>query len=1249
MKPKQLFFLMILPLFLGMSLKLELEESFFRIKPYLQLYGEGNIQITWFSDQNAESQLVVKNAEGAVVWESAVDGENVPEIYYTSQEKAQSISDLPQGSWLFSDQTFRYRVALPDLPAGKNYSYEVTLGSEKFSADFKTKPDQDWESFRFIALSDSETEPAGRDRHRPWGPGNPLLRPFGLTVPDLWKEKFGFTSQSGIEVPHYMLTETQGYSENLKVIKSRNPDFIVMPGDLTQGGGYQPAWDEFFRHNAGELDEILTRFPILPALGNWENYGGISGGYQYNERGEFAPKVGRTRFHTYFETPEEDPLKKHRQSYYRVDYGPVTILTLDSSNGTPDQSADDFSEEEKISGKELTELGTDTQENFTAAEYQSNGGTDLSGFAQGSDQYIWLEANLKEASESGQLIFVQYHHIAYSSGEHGVPLNHELNIGQSGVPMRILNQLLEEYGVIAVLSGHDELFERSVVDENGDGKSILYYDVGVAGDGIFGVKRDYRSSPFPKVDYNSFKAWTADENSEEIWNTAGTNPVITDGGKHYGHLEINVTKVKDGDKTFARIDFTPVYIFPVMNDSYELQSVERRVYNDEFSVMVELEVQESTIEPLFKSAIRVELDENGRAETSLQDYLENEVQEEWEVVYSRSEIYTCTDLSGTENELKITDSKGNTWTKVVLVEVVDTIPPDFEATNANLPFDKTIGKVTLSPDDFYIRTEYIYENCLNTYPVSIDLSKTEITCADLNPDGSYDPITVDITLTDHSGNSTTKTRTVDLNVFESKKVSLTALNELYEGGEVELKLGEELDYDVLSWYRYDQLIEGEKGNSLIVKEIGLYVAEIQLSNGCQVKSEVLNLEQSEFDFPELKAEFLLELGENGKADLGPESIFKTWPLENSNWTVSLSQSLFDCTDLGEKQLEVTIQDENSNTWTRNFDLVIADKLAPKLVVKNLEVELDVSIGKVELTKELLIQEFSDNCGQVAFGISQTEVTCEDIGKEVEIRVVAEDFSGNRTEKIAVVTVKRFESDPIQIQGESIICEGESARLEVSSEKPFEVVQWRRNGQKIEGQTGKVLETGEPGVYQALIRYEGACLTETNDFEVEFAKFPEGEIVQDGSKLVAPEGAKSYQWYRNGELMEGETSQLLELNKMGSYEVELENEAGCKKRLSAIEVTISGLLSKLDVIELILYPNPASHRIQVKLPVDFGVEIVQFEVFSMDGKRVTESIFSRKVNDNELELEVEKLSSGVYLVWVMDVEGRSYLGRFSKVE
>ncbi|WP_339865085.1 hypothetical protein [uncultured Algoriphagus sp.] len=419
----------------------------YRVLPYLQVYDQGKIQLTWIGSTLSTSSITIKSQEGVILFSQDVVGQALPEVFYTEAEKNQSIPGLEKGSWLQSDQAFKYQAQVT-LPPGVKVSYRVLLGGFPFESSFKTPKDKDkWEKIRFVALADSETEPKGRVTYREWLPGQPLFRPF--TIPQLWKQKFGTSTIQGFEIPNYVLSEQKGYAENLKIINSRDIDFMVMPGDLVQGGGYQPGWDEFFRHNAGEFDQGFTEYPVIPSFGNWENFGALNGGYGDGEGGEFAPFVSRRRYQAYFKTPVSDPLQKHGQSYYRSDYGPVTILTVDSSNGTPDQLASDFDGTTKLKGKEFTTPGTDTQENYTEATYKARGGKDLSSFGPGSDQYIWLEENLKDASENCQLIFVQYHHIAFSSGEHGVPLNHELSIGQVGTPMRVLNPMLEKYGVVA--------------------------------------------------------------------------------------------------------------------------------------------------------------------------------------------------------------------------------------------------------------------------------------------------------------------------------------------------------------------------------------------------------------------------------------------------------------------------------------------------------------------------------------------------------------------------------------------------------------------------------------------------------------------------------------------------------------------------------------------------------------------------------------------------------------------------------
>lgn len=278
--------------------------------------------------------MTIHDNLGSQVFSGSISGFEVSEFYYTQAEKNQSIIGLGSAIWIGPGKYFKYEKNLT-LEPNKNYTYTVNLGGQIFTSKFNTAPSlNDWQSIRFIALSDSETEPRGRVINRAWYPGNPLFRLF--PVPSFWKSVFGTTIEQGIEIPNYMLTEQKGFSENLKILKSRNPDFVLMPGDLVQGGGYMPGWDEFWRHTSGEFDQVFDKFPIIPAIGNWEAFGGLNGGYGFNEQGAFNPVLGRNRFHRFFEFPTEDIDQKHRQSYYPTDYGPITILTLDTSNGTPD-------------------------------------------------------------------------------------------------------------------------------------------------------------------------------------------------------------------------------------------------------------------------------------------------------------------------------------------------------------------------------------------------------------------------------------------------------------------------------------------------------------------------------------------------------------------------------------------------------------------------------------------------------------------------------------------------------------------------------------------------------------------------------------------------------------------------------------------------------------------------------------------------------------------------------------------------
>ena len=259
---------------------------------------------------------------------------------------------------------YMHRVRVDGLTAGTTYNYSVTQGATTHNASFRTAPGAN-SNVRFLVYADSETEPESTGKFEPYG------------------------TTSG----KYWFDQTQGYRNNLQMMTSRNPDFIAIAGDLVEAGNEQRDWDEFWKHNAGTYGNIAGYVPILPAMGNHENHSGNDGGGGFYTTP--LANAAAARYRAYFETPDNgsgNPAVQDR--YYRVDYGPITYITLDSSNGLPNSSVKD-------------------------TNWYLDGASDAPDFNPGSAQYQWLEQQLADAQATSRFTFVQFHHVPYSVGPHG--------------------------------------------------------------------------------------------------------------------------------------------------------------------------------------------------------------------------------------------------------------------------------------------------------------------------------------------------------------------------------------------------------------------------------------------------------------------------------------------------------------------------------------------------------------------------------------------------------------------------------------------------------------------------------------------------------------------------------------------------------------------------------------------------------------------------------------------------------------
>lgn len=498
------------------------EDSSFQILPYVQNPTPDGITFRWATRTNVPARLTVSDGNESLQYMSSPRQPVTLAYNVFGDEISDNSARIPyftsiQISGLRSGVTYKYSIEFPAT------DHSGINPQSPYSGTFRTTPDC-LQPVRFMVYSDSETEPES-----------------STSPPVAWPVAEGVNRPSGID--HYLVNQTIGYQENLKIIAERNPDFLCIVGDLVESGGEQRDWDEFWRHVAGDYGTLASSCPIFPAIGNHENFGGPGafGGYSAD-----ASNFGVGKYLTYFEVPSNGASRpEHHGRYYRIDYGPITLITVDSSDGLPHQTESDTN--------------------------HSLSGSHAPDFNPGSEQYLWLEKQLQDAQQKARFTFVQFHHTPYGSGPHSVPFGKEGFSGQSGIAMRVLTPLFQRYGVDAVLCGHDEMQERSLVsgaEKLPDGTErehqIHFFDVGMGGDGLRGPSKNAE---------NPFRKYLAHTDNPEVWD----GKRLVSGGKHYGHLEVNVAP---DDMGKWKVTIEPVHAFPLMNSDGQVTGWERQVCND---------------------------------------------------------------------------------------------------------------------------------------------------------------------------------------------------------------------------------------------------------------------------------------------------------------------------------------------------------------------------------------------------------------------------------------------------------------------------------------------------------------------------------------------------------------------------------------------------------------------------------------------------------------------------------------------
>ena len=160
---------------------------------------------------------------------------------------------------------------------------------------------------------------------------------------------------------------------------------------------------------------------------------------------------------------------------------------------------------------------------------------------------------------------------------------------------------------------------------------------------------------------------------------------------------------------------------------------------------------------------------------------------------------------------------------------------------------------------------------------------------------------------------------------------------------------------------------------------------------------------------------------------------------------------------------------------------------------------------------------------------------------------------------------------------TVICNGQGALLQATTGTGY-TYQWTMNGFDIAGATNPTY-TATIGSYYTVKVSNGYCARTSSPITITVNTAPVAIIHWNGTQLFSPISFYSYQWYLNGVLIPGATSQYYTPTQTGLYYVMVSNENGCKS-LSPNYNLLTLSINSLSTPSLPIYPNPTTGMLQV---------------------------------------------------------------------
>ncbi|MDA1111516.1 MAG: gliding motility-associated C-terminal domain-containing protein [Bacteroidetes bacterium] len=351
--------------------------------------------------------------------------------------------------------------------------------------------------------------------------------------------------------------------------------------------------------------------------------------------------------------------------------------------------------------------------------------------------------------------------------------------------------------------------------------------------------------------------------------------------------------------------------------------------------------------------------------------------------------FSCSDLGVNLVVLTATDLDGNTDTAHAYVTVADTIKPTVVANNATLYLNAsgtaTLSALTLnngSSDNCGVAQVWLSDSIFTC----VDTGTSAILFVAADASGNQSSVSISVTVYD------TIQPTIyaqDITVYLGTNGQVNVSASMVDTGSFDNCV---IDSKVLSQSSFNCTDTGTNNITYTVTDVS-----------GNVSTKVINITVRDTISPIVVTQNLdLYLNSSGTVNITAFSVNNGSSDNCGLATISISQSSFDCSHVGNNSITFTATDYNNNSTSKTVTITVHDTTKPVVVSKNANLYLNAS-GVATLSATDVDNGSSDNCGVSNMWLSDSSFNCADTGTST-IYLIATDASGNKDSAAVSVIV-----------------------------------------------------------------------------------------------------------------------------------------------------------------------------------------------------------------------------------------------------